>query len=387
MMGLTLKNAYGKLAISMVHHNNHRQKIPKLSPLLAAAVMVVSVLGGPILKAKADSYDDQIKAKQAEQAAAAAQASSLGAQAGTVQGQVNDLQTQIASTQSQIDINVQTQNALNKQIDDAKAKLAEQKDLLSANIKSMYIASDITPLEMVASSRNLGDFVDQQEARDRIKNSITDTLDTISKLKDQLDQQQKQITQLIDSQTLLRNSLADQESQAAGVLSQLNQDKASFDAQVKQKTGEITALRAQQRAANQSHGGAASPGDPSKGGYPAKWANAAQDSLVDNWGMYNRECVSYTAWRVYNSGRSMPRWGGSGNANQWPGNASAAGIGVDGNPRVGDVAIGYWGPYGHAMYVEAVNGNSVYVSQYNYGLAGEYSEMWVSASGLRFIHF
>ena len=104
--------------------------------------------------------------------------------------------------------------------------------------------------------------------------------------------------------------------------------------------------------------------------------------------MYNRECVSYTAFRVAASGRYMPYWGGHGNANQWPDSARAAGIPVDGNPQVGDVAISMAGPYGHAMYVEAVGGGKVRVSQYNYGSpAGTYSEMTISAAGLYFIHF
>jgi surface antigen len=104
--------------------------------------------------------------------------------------------------------------------------------------------------------------------------------------------------------------------------------------------------------------------------------------------MYNRECVSYTAFKVWQSGRYMPYWGGRGNANRWPTNARNAGIPVDGEPRVGDVAISLSGYYGHAMYVERVNGDgTIKVSQYNYGIRGEYSEMTISKSGLYFIHF
>ena len=46
------------------------------------------------------------------------------------------------------------------------------------------------------------------------------------------------------------------------------------------------------------------------------------------------------------------------------------------------------GYYGHVMYVEEVYSNgTIKVSQYNYGVTGEYSEMVISSSGLRFIHF
>ncbi|HMR72992.1 MAG TPA: CHAP domain-containing protein, partial [Candidatus Saccharibacteria bacterium] len=127
----------------------------------------------------------------------------------------------------------------------------------------------------------------------------------------------------------------------------------------------------------------------SRGGYPDKWAYAPLDSLVDSWGMYNRECVSYTAWKVFQKNGYMPYWGGRGNANQWPANARAAGIPTGSTPKVGSVAVSMSGPYGHTMWVEAVNGNQIYVSQYNYYYNGwgNYSEMWLNASGLIYIYF
>jgi surface antigen len=140
-------------------------------------------------------------------------------------------------------------------------------------------------------------------------------------------------------------------------------------------------------AAKYGTGSGYSSGGACGGGYPAALCNPPQDTVIDNWGMYNRECVSYTAFRVAASGRHMPYWGGHGNANQWPDSARAAGIPMDGNPRVGDVAISMIGSYGHAMYVEAVIGNQIHVSQYNYGAPGTYSEMTISSSGLYFIHF
>lgn len=142
-----------------------------------------------------------------------------------------------------------------------------------------------------------------------------------------------------------------------------------------------------QKTANQHLGGLVVAGSDSRGGYPAKWANAPQDSLLDKWGMYNRECVSYAAWKVYQTYGFMPNWGGVGNANQWLGNARAAGIKTSSTPKENSVAISMNGYYGHAMWVERVEGKMVYVSQYNYDLAGHYSEMWVKASNLTYIYF
>ena len=104
--------------------------------------------------------------------------------------------------------------------------------------------------------------------------------------------------------------------------------------------------------------------------------------------MYNRECVSYAAFKVAQSGRNMPYWGGQGNAYQWDGNARSEGIPVDSSPRAGDVAISHAGGLGHAMYVESVNANgTINISQYNVDWSGTYSTNTITPGGLYFIHF
>jgi len=151
---------------------------------------------------------------------------------------------------------------------------------------------------------------------------------------------------------------------------------------------EITSLIAAQAAANRDLGGSVVAGDPGHGGYPAKWdAPIRQDSQIDSWGMYNRECVSYAAWKVYQTYGHMPYWGGVGNANQWVRDAKRAGIPTGSTPQVHAVAISMRGYYGHAMWVEKVSGNMIYVSQYNYDLHGHYSEMWVNSSYFTYIYF
>ena len=133
-------------------------------------------------------------------------------------------------------------------------------------------------------------------------------------------------------------------------------------------------------------------GSASGGGYPAMWANAEQDTIVDNWGLYNRKCVSYAAWKVASTGRYVPHFGGAGNANQWPGKTSRYGIANGPTPKAGSVAIQYVGAYGHAMYVEAVNGDgTITVSDYNNNIDGlgwgRYHYYTRSSAGLTYIYF
>ena len=82
--------------------------------------------------------------------------------------------------------------------------------------------------------------------------------------------------------------------------------------------------------------------------------------------MYNRECVSYVAWKVYQKNGHMPYWGGSGNANQWPGNAQAAHISTGSTPKAKSAGVISAGVYGHIVWVESVNGDgTINISQYN----------------------
>jgi surface antigen len=125
------------------------------------------------------------------------------------------------------------------------------------------------------------------------------------------------------------------------------------------------------------------------GGYPAQWANPPRGTVIDAWGMFNRESVSYAAWKVYDTYGSMPFWGG--NPNQWPDKARGVGIRVDFIAEPRSVAILNRGAYGHAMWVEAVNTDgTVRISQYNNDFTGAYSETTISAlqaRSLTYIHF
>ncbi|HEX3082596.1 MAG TPA: CHAP domain-containing protein, partial [Candidatus Saccharimonadia bacterium] len=298
------------------------------------------------------------------------------------------LQSQANILQSQINLNQAKYNAITNSIAQNEAKLSDQKVVLSANLKSMYLDSSVTPLEMLASSSNISDFMDQQQYQDKIKTKIQDAMDSIQKIQADLRTQQTTVTGILDDEKGQQQKLADLQAEANRLLAEATQNAATADADVRASNNQIASLKAQQQAILAAKFGTANGGQACGGGYPGYLCNAPQDTVVDPWGMYNRECVSYTAFKVASSGRHMPYWGGAGNANQWPDNARRAGIPVDGDPQAGDVAISMVGPYGHAMYVESVlGGGKIFVSQYNFGVPGTYSTMTISSSGLNFIHF
>lgn len=355
---------------------------------ILSALVLSALIGGAIV-VHADSFDDQINALNAQNGEARSIVSGLASQASSYQGVINDLQAQISSLQAALTANLDRQASLQQQITDAQNKIAQQKTYLSEDLRSMYIDGQLSTIEELATSKNLSDYVDKEEYRTSVQNKIDSAIKQIAILQNQLQQQKSQLDVLVTSQQQQNAQLASAKAQQDQLLAYNEGQQAAYNSQINANSGKIAELRRQQLAANARFiGGAAGSGPACGGGYPARWCEIPQDSVIDSWGMYNRECVSYTAFRVAASGRYMPYWGGYGNANQWDDNARAAGIPVDGNPRPGDVAISNAGAYGHAMYVESVNANgTINISQYNAALNGRYSTNTISPGNLVFIHF
>ena len=366
-----------------------------------AVFVAMLVLAGTVTipHVMADRFDDQINALQQQNNQNKDQANALQIQANSYQETIDKLQAQVDVLQKQIDENKAKQADLESKIKAAEEELAKQRRILGENIKAMYLEGQISTLEMLASSKDLSEFVDKQQYRNSVKDKIKETLDKANALKDELREKKTQVEKVIKDQQSMQDALDSSKSQQAQLLGLTVQQKAAFDQKIKENNGQIAALRAQQAAENaRLFSGSTvilgSACDTSRGDtYPSPWCSSTMDSMFDSWGMYNRECVSYTAWKVAESGRRMPPWGwqARGNANQWDDNARGEGIPVDSTPRVGDVAISNRGEYGHAMYVDGVNSDgTINISQYNADLRGNFSRVYnynYRAYGLVFIHF
>jgi peptidoglycan DL-endopeptidase CwlO len=363
-------------------------KVSQTRSLLGViTICVVLILTTVINTVRADQFDEQIRALQSQNNSNQAISDQLGAQANSYADAVNKLQLQINVLQAAIAANQQHSDDIKQQIIQAQADLDQQKKVLGENIKAMYLEGKTSTLEMLASSKDLSDFVDKQQSRNAVQSKVKDTMTKITSLQQQLKSQQEQLQALIKDQQTQNAQLSAAQAQQSQLLAYTEGQKQSYDKQISSNNSQISSLRAQQAAANARLGGRAVAGDPGHGGYPSYLDNAAEDSLVDPWGMYNRECVSYTAWKVYQTFGHMPNWGGTGNANQWPADARSWGIPTGTVPRAHSVAISMGGAYGHAMWVEGVSGSTIYVSQYNYDLAGHYSEMAINGSGLIYLYF
>lgn len=363
---------------------------------LAIALVVLSA-GALFSLVHADQFDQQIKELQQQNSQSQSAVNSLQEIASSYQDAINKLQAQIDALQAAIDANIAKQQDLQNQINAAQIELDREKKVLGEDIAIMYVEGQISTLEMLASSKDLSEFVDKRQYQATIRDKIKADLDRVTKLKLQLQEQKQQVEDLLKDQQSQQNQLATTQSEQNQLLSYNKDQQNQYNQQISANTSQIASLRRQQVILNGAYNIGNLHSDPGHGGYPSEWHNAPQDSLIDYWGMYNRECVSYTAFKVHQdfmlgkNSRDMPYWGGIGNANQWDDNARAYGIPVDSNPTPGSIAVSNAGAYGHTMYVEQVstiNGQpAIYISQYNGNWDGQYSEGWRYTTGLVFIHF
>jgi septal ring factor EnvC (AmiA/AmiB activator) len=287
-----------------------------LTKLRAAFLIVAAITAvGSATVAHADQFDDQINALAGQNAAAQNVLNGLETQAGSYQDAINQLQTQINALQGAISTNQARQADLQGQITDAESQISQQKQYLGEDIKTMYVDGQLSTIEELATSKNLSEYVDKQEYRTSVQNKIDSTIKEIAQLEAKLQKEKTELDTVIAGLQKQNDQLAAVQSQQQQMLAYNESQQASYNAQISSNSSKIGELRRQQAIANARYniGSFKSSGN---GGYPDVWANAGQDTLIDSWGMYNRECVSYTAFRVHQdflAGRDshdMPYWGG-----------------------------------------------------------------------------
>ncbi len=393
--------------------------------VLVAATIIFAV-ATPIQisqSVSADKYDDQINALNQQVAAYQAQASQLSQQAQTLQAALSVLNNQIAGIQAQINLSQVKYDQLVSQIADTEKKIKDSQDALGTTIANLYVDSSVSPLEMIASSKNISDFLDKQEYRNSVRDQLTSAIAQIKTLKAQLDQQKADTQKVLDQQTAQKAQLAGQQAEQQSILTQTQGQESAYQQLAASAQQKVADAAAAQRAYYQSllsHGGGNSGVSGSfqyanwsgnqgcSGGYPAvgvggsgAWGcNYALDynapHYYDQWALFNRECVSYVAWALqYRFHRYVGSFSGSGMADQWTDSAPRySGAVRVYDPQPGDAVIlpatsDGFAPIGHAMIVEspADSNGWIHVSQFNFYGTGEYSTMDIKATGVVFLRF
>jgi surface antigen/peptidoglycan hydrolase CwlO-like protein len=384
----------------------------KVPGAIVLALVILVVVGSSIVpRVFADQFDEQIRALQQQNAAKQNNLAALKVEASSYEDAIAKLQAQISNLQAQIDANRAMQTQLQTKIIETQAELDRQRKVLGENIKVMYVEGQISNLEILATSKNLSDFVDKAEYRNAVKSKIQDTLKKIAELQKTLNTQKVQVDALLAEQQTQQNQLSYSRTEQSRLLNYNTSQQNAYNAEIQGNNKKISELKRQQVIANMDlFGGNSQPGIPGGGGYP--WGNAYcvhtqrvggdcynydwyfNGGPWDPWGYGYRNCTSWVAYKLATDGKSGIS--NLGNANDWPSRAAARGLGVSNGSgaRAGDAAVNPRGYYGHVMYVEAVLPDGrVVVSDYNRAGDGLYrgpdggNANVLPQSGLIFIHF
>lgn len=391
-----------------IHHNNDKMKQQTKNSKLRMVgrrmailgMLVVVTVSGVVLPsalglnvASARDYNAEIKALQNQINEYNQKSSELAAQSDTLSSKVAELQTQQDSIQAQINLSVAKQNQLQQQIDESEQKIKEQAQALVDILQARYYSSQTSSLDVLMNSDSVSDYVDRQTRQKSMGDQTQSKVKEIKDLKKQLEGQKAEVDTLVQQQKSQKADLAASQAEQQKLLDETQGQEAKYQEMTKDNNAKIAQLQKEQAEEIARHLAEAARksgirtkyinnGAQCGGGYPAYLCNAAKDSQVDPWGMYSRECVSYVAYKVASTYGWPSYWTrGGNNAKQWPGKAKAYEIPTGSKPRVGSVGVITSGSYGHVVWVEAVDGDQITVSQYNGdGVSGLYSKVVTSAS-------
>ena len=352
----------------------------KVIIVASAVLMIISAPLAMVPTAKADKFDDQINALQQQINQFQAEAGKFRDQANTLQSKVDSLNNEKAQIQARIDLNQAQYDKLQEQIKKTKEDIVNNQNALGDTLADLYVDDAISPLEMLASSKNIGDYVDKQEYRSSVRDQLTGTIEKIKQLKKQLDKQKIDLEEVLNNQKRSRDALAAAQAEQQKLLDETKGQESAYQQLSSQSEQQKLKVQQEQQAAITAASGGLGGirfiggGD---GGYPWNSSNCFVDQYAmshggsngnggDGWGYGCRQCASYAAWKIGERTGVIPT--NIGDAIDFPA-AYPNRIGGAHANSVGVITIG--GRPGHVVWVESepVNGY-ITVSQYNANYSG-----------------
>lgn len=370
------------------------------------AIFALLIAAVPFTKtALADEYDDKIASLSQDMARYQAEADRLNGEAITLANALAQITNEKNALQSQVDLSQAQYDKLVIEIAATEKEIKENQDALGTTIANLYVSDEVSPIEMLASSENIGDFFNKQEYRSSVKSELTGTIKKVKTLKLKLDDQKVEVEKVLAEQKSARDSLVAKEAEQSNLLARTQSDESAYQGMIKDSATQIAQARATQAALSKKVA--------NTGGYEVYGVGVLTEYVTDSrFGVWNdnncpmvygymssmgvngngsdgrgygcRQCASYVAWKINQTKGYWPSWG---NASNFGSKGSSS------PPRAGTIAVLYDGGPGHVAYVEtdpyistsgSLRGQSVIkVSQYNFNYGqgyGLYSLMELSVN-------
>jgi len=327
----------------------------------------------------------------------------LSSEAQTLESTVARLSAEKSVIQAQIDVSQASYDKLVTQIADTEKSIKDNKDALGVTIASLYVDDNITPIEMLASSQSISDYLDKQEYRSSVRNELSTTISKIKSLKEELEKQKTDIERVLSDQTSQKNALASKEAEQQQLLENTKSNANAYQAITNELATQIAQLSADRITISTPPHSSETiyigpfavyfrnwSGNVNCGGGYAYCGYSLDAYVSDSWGLHLAgECVHYAAWALANRGYYIPydafsvnNGYGGGNANKWVDVATDKYNQLNSNinngepfanlvnvPQKDDLAFMPTSGVGHVGIVEENYGNGwVRISQYNFNL-------------------
>ena len=195
---------------------------------------------------RSEELQQEIKQLEAQNSQSGNKVDALQSGAKNLQGAINNLQASIAGLHSEISANKAKSAQLKQDIKEAEIELERQKGVLGENIRAMYLEDDISTLEMLATSKDLGQFMDKQQYRNVVGDKIRGQLDLIEKLKQKLSDQRTEVELLIKKDEAMRQEIAAQKVEQNRLLALNQAQQAEFNQNIALNNKKIADFKEEQ---------------------------------------------------------------------------------------------------------------------------------------------
>ena len=379
-----------------------------LNKFVWALILLAGIATVAAPRIYADTIQDQIEQLQIEANKDQSAVDALLLEAKSYEDAIAKLQAQIAIVEQNIATNQARQTDLQDQIATKQRQLDAQRKILGEDIKAMYVDGQLSTIEMLATSRNLNDYVDTATYRESVQRKIQTTLADIAKLQNELTAQKEEIDQLLIAQRLQQEQLDEDRAAQANLLAFNTAQRGEYNSKISANQDKIRELQAAQAALNQQGAsrvsisgdekGGACDGGSGNGGYRlasgamGDVCDAPKDAILDWAGVENRECTSYAYW-YFKRVAGNTDFTVSGDAKYW---VTTSNYPVHNWPKVGAIGVKTEGQWGHVTIVQSVGpatykgvnvpAGQVLTSEMNGDFAGKFSYNLRGISTMSYIY-
>lgn len=210
-----------------MHTKTKILKITSVKKIMMVALAIGIALSYSV-STYANQYQDEINDLQNQINQYQAQAEQLGREANTLQNALNVLTAEKNAIQAQIDLNEQKFSQLQAEIAANETKLERQKATLSKTVAQIYANGSTTPIEMLAGSKNVGEYVAAQGIRNAVRGQMKATMDQVKALKKTLETQKQEVEAILAEQKNNRDVLAAKENEQAQLVAATRSEEAAY---------------------------------------------------------------------------------------------------------------------------------------------------------------